>query len=146
MNINRKVLIGAGIAAGVLAIIVLIVVLTKDKTVVFQKDQIENEQIWTEFKETAAQKKTCKVSIKIGDNDKYERTLEYDGNSYTYRVGNKTVKNVFLIDVKGKSDKSDKEQGYIALAGHNFTFEEITKVIYSSDSTDNMPFYLIHCY
>ena len=44
MNINRKVLIGAGIAAGVLAIIVLIVVLTKDKTVVFQKDQIENEK------------------------------------------------------------------------------------------------------
>ena len=101
----------------------------KDKTVVFQKDKIENEQIWTEFKETAAQKKACKVSIKIGDNDKYERTLEYDGNSYTYNVGKKSVKNVFLIDVRGKSDKSDKEQGYIALAGHNFTFEEITKVI-----------------
>ena len=61
-------------------------------------------------------------------------------------IGKKTYKNIFLIDVKGKRDKSDKEQGYIALAGHNFTFEDITKVIYSSESIDNMPFYLIHCY
>lgn len=143
---NKKILIGSATAIVILAVIVLIVVLTKDETVVFQKNTIENEQVWTEFKEKAANKKKCKVKIKIGEKDKYERTLEFDGSNYIYHNGKKNYKNVFLIDVKGKSDKSDKEQGYIALAGHNFTFEDITNVIYSSESIDNMPFYLIHCY
>ena len=143
---NKKILIGSATAIVILAVIVLIVVLTKDETVVFQKNTIENEQVWIEFKEKAANKKKCKVKIKIGEKDKYERTLEFDGSNYIYHNGKKTYKNVFLIDVKGKSDKSDNEQGYIALAGHNFTFEDITNVIYSSESRDNMPFYLIHCY
>ena len=143
---NKKVLIGSGAAVVALVVIVLIVVLTKDKTVVFSKNTIENEEIWTEFKEKAAKKKKCKVSIKIGEKDKYKRSLEYDGSNYIYKIGKKTIKNVYLIDVKGKAENSDTEQGYIVLAGHNFTFEDITYAIYSGDSTKNMPFYLIHCY
>ena len=121
MNINRKVLIGAGIAAGVLAIIVLIVVLTKDETVVFQKNTIENEQVWIEFKEKAANKKKCKC---------VEETIW----TLKERGKDKLGRDIFENYITGKYDKDYKPD-------ENEIKEEDTDAPYYYRLYDKMEFY-----
>lgn len=142
---RKNFFIAGGVLAVLLFISILVYISGQKEVVVFQGKNVDDEEVWSNFKEKASNNKKCKITIKIGENDKIERELEFDGEKYIYRNGKNTVENTFLIDVRGKAKNVDEEKRYIILAGHEFTYDEITTVIYSNTSEKNRPFYLIHC-
>lgn len=143
---KNKILIASGVLAALLLISLIVVIVNKDETVIFSGKEVENEEAWNEFKNKALDEKKCKIKIKIGDDDKTKRSLEFNGEKYIYKNGKKTIENLFLVDVSGKAKNVDTDQRYIVLAGHDFSFDEIMTVLYSGEKEENLPFYIIHCY
>ena len=118
-----------------------------EAVIVLAGERLDNNENWKKFKQNSVARTPDKITI-INDFDGeiFKTTVEYDGKSYTYTDSEKSVKRKYLLDVTGTqviSADETRENRLVVLANEEYTFDELNKSIYSSNSNDLLDFEIL---
>lgn len=69
--------------------------------------------------------------------------VEFDGERYRCSNDKKTYK--YLLELRGHLKNAACDTAYVILADEKYTFDDISKSLYSSDSNDQIPYNLVSC-
>lgn len=129
-----------GIVLMIIAFVGLIQSVFTKKTVEFSQNGIKDVSDWNDFKENCSLNEKDSITVKIMDKDELEseKTLTFDGKTYSY--GKKGKKYKYLIDKKDKVEDLGGSIRIIVLANEKYKFDELyTNMYYNSKTAKENP-------
>lgn len=126
-------------------------------SIVIGKDGIKNnKEKWESFVQESKSKRVTSILLKYQSDmhflddslDKMELkdvVLKYDGENYCYWDGKTSKKYKYLLELSGRTPKASCDTTYVILSDEKYTFDDVSKSIYSSNSNDHIPYQLLFC-
>lgn len=150
---NKKFLILVGVIVVLLLVLICIKINVGTDTVNTEEYSAEaengvivsGENEWQQFLSNTKTGYADKIVVKVSQGDSsYTATIKYSFGTYAYtdEVGN-SYKNSTLLDVTGKWSGTGKEGRLIVLTDDDYTFEELTNSIVSSDSEELIDYQIL---
>ena len=118
---------------------------------------INNKQDWDLFVNNSQNKETADIQIKYqykenlsGDSvdmaGQDEVSLRFDGKNYCYSSGSLNEKYKYLLELTGRFKNATNDTTIVILSNEEYSFGQIEKSIYSSNSNDHIPYKLLFFY
>lgn len=109
------------------------------------------------FVNNSQDKKTADIQIKYqykenlsGDSvdmaGQDEVSLRFDGKNYCYSSGSLNEKYKYLLELTGRFKNATNDTTIVILSNEEYSFGQIEKSIYSSNSNDHIPYKLLFFY
>lgn len=125
--------------------------------IIINEQGINNKKDWDLFVNNSQNKKTADIQIKykseenLSEDSIYmtgqdEVNLCFDGNNYCYSSGSLNEKYKYLLELTGHFNNAASDTTVVILSDEAYSFSQIEKSIFSSNSSEHIPYKLLFFY